>query len=195
MNSYTLHTYHVTMTRTDETEAPGVSDTLPQPVKKVLGQKPSLHELAYHTYALQSPDYRPLQYKPRPLMSNTKELNLTEPYQYYDLFVPSDQFSEIAEYTNDNALKNLAQQHSAQAGQDVDDGVIETVDDVGPLKARPWHNTTAAEIGVFVGILLLAGVSKNPAMKNFWSLFSDTGRIPDICSVRPLHSKVFKQNL
>lgn len=113
MNNSTLHNYYVIMTRTDETEAPGVSVALPKPVKKVLGQKPSLHELAFQTYALQSPDYQPLQYKPRPLTSKTKELSLTEPYEYYDLFVPSDQFTKIAEYTNDNALKNLAEKHSA----------------------------------------------------------------------------------
>ena len=172
------------MTRVDEYEVEGVSDTITEQVKKILAEKPSVESLRSQV-PFPGPNYEPLQHAKRPLQSNTKDLGLTRPDQYFDLFCPSEQFSYIADYTNLNASMKRDQQHSQQAGEEFDDGDISDVDYVADLKARPWSNTWGAEIGVFIGVLLLAGINKNTCITEYWSTFTDMGRSPDICSVCP----------
>ena len=171
------------MTRSDETELPGASDTVPKTVKNILASKPTLQQLKTRTESLRDPHFQPIQYEPRPTTTTTKELHLTEPYQYFDLFVPTEQLSLISTYTNDNASAKRSDQYERQAEPYFycTDGEVPP-----PLKARPWTDTSVGEIGVFVGIMLWIGVFKNARMSTFWDPYTDTGHSPDISSVRPL---------
>ena len=174
------------MTRCDEFEAPGVSDAVPEPAENISKAVPSVEEIAWSTRRMQRTDYEPLDYGPREMKTKTKELGITEPIEYFDLFVPSQQFSYISTYTNKNALKERSNQCIEQAEQEFVDGELLNPDDLHlvTLRARPWHDTSPAEIGVFIGIMLLMGLTKCPRISKFWSTHTDVGNFPDICSVR-----------
>ena len=172
------------MTRVDEVEVPGVPDTITNKVREILQEKPTVEELTQRI-PFPDPAYQPLHHPKRPLQTNTQDLGISQPDQYFNLFVPPEQFNYIAEYTNINACMKRDEQHSEQAGQEFDDGEISDVNYVADLKARPWTNTWGAEIGVFIGVLLLAGINKNTCITEYWSKYTDMGRSPDICSVSP----------
>ena len=57
------------MTRSDETEAPGASDTIPETVKSIVATKPTLEQLEVRTMGLRDPNYQPVRHDFRPTMT------------------------------------------------------------------------------------------------------------------------------
>ena len=168
------------MTPCDEFEAPGVSDDPAKSAKDVLKKdpKPSVAALAGKVPP-PSANYEPLHHQNRLLGSRTLHLGLTKPHQYYELFIPRGQFEDIATWTNSNAdLKREEQLAKQKKDQSI---AGKTPSDV--LKGRSWHPTHTAEICVFIGVMLLAGINRCSDMKEFWSPHTDMGRSPDIIEV------------
>ena len=171
------------MTRVDEFEAPGASDTVPETTKSILSSKPTLEELTARTNNMRDPNYQPVKYDERPTTTLTKELNLTQPSEYFKLFIPDEQLECIATYTNKNASNRRTERFAEQREREVADG-----ESPGRFKARDWTDTTGGEIGVFVGVMLLTGVDKVARMGTLWGPHTDTGRSPDVCAVSRLKS-------
>ena len=97
----------------------------------------------------------------------------------------------IAIHTNFNAATKRAQdvhQEEQKSGDDRSEYSEEEAGgeaqfegeegNVGPKKqrtSRPWYDTTADEIGVFIGILLLQGEAKLGSTTNYWNCQTDRG--------------------
>ena len=79
------------MGKTNETEAPGPSDTIPEDVQKLVDQpdKPSVAE-ALKKVPNVSSLYQPLSYSDRKSTSVTKGL-VHDPIEYFDLFITPEQ--------------------------------------------------------------------------------------------------------
>ena len=167
-----------TMTRVDEFEAPGASDAVPGTTKSILKSKPTLKELATRTESIRDPSYQPIKYDDRPTTTVTKELNLTKPSEYFELFMPDEHLELIATHTNINASKRRTERLAQQREREVADG-----ESPGRFRARDWTDTTGGEIGVFVGVILLIGINKVAQMSTLWDPYTDTGRSPEVCSV------------
>ena len=173
------------MTRVDEFEAPSASDAVPKSAQNILAKKPTVEELAARTESIRDPNYRPIQYDPRLTTTSTKELKLTEPSEYFKLFIPDEQLDYIATHTNYNASKRRTERFARQQELNGDvDG-----NDPGEFRARTWTDTTGGEIGVFVGIILLIGINKIARMSTLWDPHTDTGRSPEVCAVSRLGTR------
>lgn len=81
------------------------------------------------------------------------------PLQFFELYISAQHLELIAQHTNINAeLKR----EKASNGTLESDSEREM-----PSYPRPWKETTGAEIGVFLGILLMQGTCKLPRAKDY----------------------------
>lgn len=169
------------MGKTNETEAPGPSDAIPADVQKVLNQQtpPSLAQAVKQVPPV-SPTYKSLEYSDRPSTSALEE-PLDRPIEYFNLFFTPEQRQTFAINTNENARRKRAEQQKAQEASDNDS------DDHTP---RPWRPIEGEVIGIFLGVLLLMGLSKNPRTENYWNTHTDTGRSPEITAVSALKLRI-----
>ena len=136
--------------RVNETEAPEVSDSLPDSVKNVLEQPEKLTPSQIEARILPpSSKYQPLIYSERPNISTLAEHHWKEPYQYFDYFFKPEMRGNRASWTNVNA-----QRKRAEMEQEL--GCIP-----GPRIRRFWKPTSQAEIEVFIGVILLMGLTSN----------------------------------
>ena len=173
------------MGRANEEEAPGISDELPQQVKKAMNRKkpPSLQEILKEIEKQPpSQSYKPLQYPDRPLQTNTKHLGLTKPHEYFNLFFQREQFDYFAKWTNKNAATRRAENHRMQMEKELDAGNIDP-DNINRFKARPWTDTDGSEVGVFIGTFLLIGINTNDQIPEYWTKKTDKGQNPELAAV------------
>src|SRR5437764_12862440 len=96
------------------------------------------------------PKFLPLPHASNPRSANVMlppDINSGDPYTLFTLFLTEKHFETIA--TNTNTYAALS-----GAGQ--------------PGK-RAWRETTAAEIKVFIGILIYMGVHQSPQVEDYWN--------------------------
>ena len=105
-----------------------------------------------------SPLYKPLCIPQRPLKPQIP-VNVTTPEAFFELFITPAHFQTIARHTNLNA-------EAKQAGT--------------AAEKRPWHATTGAEIGTFLGVLLLQGETRIPSTQDYWNTDANKTVIPPI---------------
>ena len=136
--------------RVNETKNPGVSDTLLETVKSVLKKPQKLtSDQVQARIPPPSSKYEILIYLDRPSKSNLTEHHWLEPYQYFDYFLGLNLRANWASWTNVNAERKRAQ------------GDLELDYIPGRRKRRFWDPTSPAEIGVFIGCILLMGLTSN----------------------------------
>ena len=158
--------------RVNETENPGVSDSLPDTVQNVLNKTQKLTpDQVVARIPPPSSNYKALIYPDRPSKSNLTEYHWKEPYQYFDHFLNPNLRANWATWTNVNAERKRAE-------EDQELGHIP-----GRRQRRFWDPTSLAEIGVFIGCILLMGLTSNSNTNDYWSRHTDTGRNGEICQV------------
>ena len=130
-----LDVCNINSMRVNEEEVQGVSDTLPPVVKSQLKQKRPISEVLEDVPAC-SPLYKPLCIPQRPSRPHIP-VHIQTPEAFFALFITPAHFQTIAHHTNLNA-------EAKQAGLSEEE--------------RPWHATTGAEIGTFLGVCEGQGV-------------------------------------
>lgn len=80
-----------------------------------------------------------------------RHLDPNKPIQLYDLFMTPRHQSLIAAHTNARAIKELQEQPET-------------------TQKRAWTATNQAEIGVFLGILLLMSLDHSPSIRSYWTI-------------------------
>ena len=96
------------------------------------------------------------EYKPLSIPSQSSKPHISATINtseaFFELFVTSTHFQLIANYTNINAECKRATETDEEKGE-----------------AKPWRDTTGAEIGVFLGILMLQGEYRLPKTTDYWN--------------------------
>lgn len=96
-----------------------------------------------------SSNYVPLIISMRPLMPHeTLQRKRQTPYSLFQLFIPFFLLQIIANHTNLKARLERVEESKRQ---------------------RPWHETTASEIGAFIEVLLYMGVTVMPRVPDYWN--------------------------
>lgn len=94
-----------------------------------------------------------------PQLQLPSRLNIDSPYALFSLFFSEDIFEYISQSTNEYA--QLKQEREADESESPE---TETT----PSGSRAWKDTTAADIKVFIGILIYMGVHVSPRMDHYW---------------------------
>ena len=137
-----------------EIEVPDQSDTLPPSVLKEQSKrnKPSMKSII-DSIPPPSSSYSPISIPFRsPQPYETLGLIKQTPYSLFSLFFSSDLLRIVAENTNLKANKKYSRDSKEQ---------------------RRWHDTSAAEIGAFLGILLYMGLARMPRITDYWNTTSN----------------------
>ena len=133
--------------RVNEEEVQGVSDTLPPVVKTQLKRKRPISEVLDDVPACSS-DYKPLSIPSRSSKPHIPA-TINSPEAFFELFITPAHFQLIARHTNINAECKKA----TETGRE----------------ARVWRDTTQAEIGVFLGILMLQEEYQLLKTADYWN--------------------------
>lgn len=128
-----------------------------------------------------STKYEALQYPDRPSTSAIEQ-DLNKPIEYFNLFFTPEQRHTFGINTSENARRKRAEQEQSQDTSDSDD-------DNDTKTPRAWRSIEGEAIGIFIGVLLLMGLTRNPRTETYWSKHTDTGRSPEITAVRPFRRK------
>lgn len=185
--------------RVNGKEIAGVPDVPPPAVKKRLKttEKRSLSSALKNVPAL-NPGYQPMQILERSSETSLAANSDFSPLGLFQLFITEAHLALIAIHTNLNAATKRAQDVYQEEQKSDDDRSEYSEEEAegkeqfegregndGPKKqrtSRPWYDTTADEIGVFIGILLLQGEAKLGSTKNYWNCQTDRGWVPAIHS-------------
>ena len=142
-----------------EIEIPDQSDVVPSNILK--GKKKNVDSLI-DKLSNCSPDYKPLKIPKRaPMPHEQLRGQRHSPYSLFLLFIPSFVLEIIAIHTN---LKAKLERNEEDR------------------KPRPWHETTASEIGAFIGVLLYMGVASMSRVPDYWNIDPN----------RPIHDLIRK---
>ena len=137
------------MMRVNQEEIPGISDASPLTERqKKISRKRPLSDLLEDVPPCSN--YMPLHVQERDPHTNLPDdVDSNSPIDLYNLFITSRHRELIAKHTNIKANKELQEKSKENR--------------------RPWYDTNEAEIGVFLGILLLMGLDHSPAIENYWT--------------------------
>ncbi|KAJ5576621.1 hypothetical protein N7535_003547 [Penicillium sp. DV-2018c] len=117
---------------------------------EVIAELPSQEEVGTRTELL-----RPCSRRPR--LQLPSGLNVHGAYTLFSLFFTDDIFEHISRSTNEYArLKRGGGADESESPGTASRG------------RRPWQDTTAADIKVFVGILIYIGANPLPEERNYW---------------------------
>ena len=126
-----------------------VSDALPSTVKAQLKRKQPISEVLENVPACSS-SYKPLSIPLRPSKPQIPA-NIDTPEAFFELFIMPAHFQTIAHHMNLNVEAKHIKSNKEKKEE-----------------KRPWHETTGAEIGVFIGVLLLQGEFWLPKPSDYW---------------------------
>ena len=142
--------------RPNQEDRPGVSDLPPPEVEKEVQKlaKRTLEEVIAAIPPIGDSTYTPLLIKRRDTSVNSPAgLEDYSPFGLFSLFVPKWLLDTIAKETNEKAKRNYERELNPHA--------------------RLWHDTTGAEIGAFLGVLLISGLYKQSKTANYWNTNPD----------------------
>lgn len=170
--------------RVNEVEISKVPDEPPAAVKKALKdkrerkKKPSLKEVVNDVPPV-SATYKAVHVDERSASLTVIGSKNMSPLQFFELYISAQHLEMIARHTNINAeLKH----------EKASDGTLKSDSEREMLSyPRPWKETTGAEIGVFLGILLMQGTCKLSRAKDYWNTHEDS---PIIMSIQTAMSLV-----
>ena len=130
-----------------EIEIPDQSDVVPP---NILKGKTKEVNILINSLPRCSSNYVPLNYSIRAPMPHEelREKNHT-PYSLFQLFIPFSLLQTMAFHTNKKAGLERSGYSKWQ---------------------REWYDTSDAEIGAFIGILLYMGIGKLPRMREYWNV-------------------------
>ena len=152
------------MTRVNEYETPGVSDSLPKAVKPLANSRknPSTKQVLAK---IPTPDdhFQPLQIPNKVTQSKVEGKTLS--IEYFQLFLGPEWLDTLAEWTNNN---------TNQKRKDRKDEFMEIYPDPEDHTQRNWvYNTWGEEIGIFIGSQLLMGVDRKGEVPLNWAHYTD----------------------
>ena len=107
-----------------------------------------------------------------PQLQLPSALNIDSPYALFSLFFSEDIFEYISQVTNEYAKWK----QEREANKSESPKTLPT-----PSGHRAWKDTTAADIKIFIGILIYMGVYVSPRVDHYWSQDLSQGLIHTPC--------------
>ena len=82
------------------------------------------------------------------------------------------QYSFVRQIFDDDLMKHIVEQTNLYASQN-------------PHARYNWKDLTVEKLQAFFGVILLAGITKKPELKDFWSTDPTMGQYPNITNAFP----------